>query len=138
MNWLREEFAHLDRSPKALRRFGFVLGGVSILIGVLLLLRHRAGVPPLGLGTVLIVVGFIAPKLLKYPHALWIGLSLLIGWVMTRVILTLVFFLVVTPVGLLQRLARKSNVDLRFRTGSRSYWQPREKSFAAADYRNQY
>jgi hypothetical protein len=138
MNWLREEFAHLDRSPKALRRFGFVLGGMSMLIGALLLLRHHAGLPLLGLGALIIIVGFLAPKSLKYLHALWIGLSLLIGWVMTRVILTLVFFLVVTPVGLLQRLAGKSNVDLRFRTGAISYWQPREKSLAAADYRNQY
>jgi hypothetical protein len=138
MNWLKEEFARVDRSPKSLRRFGFIVGGMSILFGVVLLLRHRAGLPLLGLGALLFATGFVAPRTLKHLHAAWIGVSLLIGWVMTRVILTLVFFLVVTPVGVLQRLVSRSGVELRFRTSARSYWLPRQKPFAPAEYRNQF
>ena len=138
MNWLKEEFLRLDRSPKALRRFGLVLGAMSILIAALLLVRHRGGLPVLGLGVLLIVLAFVAPKTLRFLHLLWIGLSLLIGWVMTRVILTLVFFVVVTPIGLLQRFVGRSGVELRFRTGATSYWRAREKLFAPANYRNQF
>lgn len=138
MNWLKEEFVRVDRSPKALRRFGFILGTMSILVGLLFLLRHRSGLPSLLIGALLIILGVVAPKTLKYFHGVWIALSLLIGWIMTRVILTLVFFLVVTPIGLLQRLLSRSGIDLRFRTGASSYWQSREKSFAPADYRNQF
>ena len=138
MNWLKEEFARVDRSPKTLRRFGFIVGAMSILFGVLLLLRHRFGVPLLGLGAILIVLGLVAPKILKHLHAAWLGLSLVIGWVMTRVILTLVFFLVLTPIGLLQRLVSRSEVDLRFRTGAHSYWLPRQKPCVPAEYRNQF
>jgi hypothetical protein len=138
MNWLKEEFLRIDRSAKALARFGFILGGISVLLGLLLLARHRTGLPLLGLGALLIIVGFFAPNALRYLHALWIGLSLLIGWLVTRLILTIVFFLVVTPIGLLQRLARRSPLEFRFRTEASSYWRPREKSFAPADYRNQF
>ena len=142
MNWLKEEFRHLDRSPKALARFGFILGGISILIGLLPLIRHRSesltALSSQAFGILLIMVAVVAPGALKYLHAVWIGLSLLIGWVMTRLILTIVFFLVVTPIGLLQRLARRSPLDLVFRTGASSYWRAREKSFAPADYRNQF
>ncbi|MFN2542791.1 MAG: SxtJ family membrane protein [Chthoniobacterales bacterium] len=142
MNWLKEEFHQLDRSPKALARFGFILGGIAILLGLLLLVRHRSGnltvLSGQVLGVLLVIMAVVAPRALKYLHAVWIGLSLLIGWVMTRVILTLVFLLVVTPIGLLQRLASRSSVDLRGRTGAASYWQPRQKTFAPADYRNQF
>jgi hypothetical protein len=138
MNWFRQEFARIDRSSKALRRFGFVVGAVSLSLGLLFLLRHRNGSALLTLGLLLIGLGAVAPRSLKYLHALWIGLSLLIGWVMTRVILTVVFFLVVTPIGLLQRLLGRSNVDLGFRTGADTYWQTHKKPFAPADYRNQF
>jgi hypothetical protein len=138
MNWLKEEFVHVDRSPKALRRFGFILGTMSILVGLLFLLRHRSGLPLLFIGALLIILGVVAPKTLRYFHAVWIAFSLLIGSIMSRVILTLVFFLVVTPIGLLQRLVSRSGIDLRFRTGASSYWQAREKSFAPTDYRNQF
>jgi hypothetical protein len=138
MNWLKEEFLRIDRSAKALARFGFILGGMSILLGLLLLARHRTGLPLLIIGVLLIGAGFFAPRALKYLHAVWIGLSLLIGWLMTRLILTIVFFLVVTPIGLLQRLVGRSPVELVFRTGASSYWRPREKSFAPDDYRNQF
>ena len=138
MHWFREEFLRIDRCAKALGRFGFVLGGMSILFGLLLLARHRTGLPLLIIGALLIGAGFFAPNALKYLHAVWIGFSLLIGWVVTRVILTIVFFLVVTPIGLLQRLAGRSPLELRFRTTTHSYWRPRKNLFATADYRNQF
>src|SRR5712691_6208446 len=142
MHWLKEEFLRIDRSAKALGRFGFILGGMSILFGLLLLARHRSenltALSSQVVGAVLIVVAFVVPNALKYLHAAWIGLSLLIGWVVTRVILTIVFFLVVTPIGLLQRLAGRSPLELHFRTAIQSYWQPRKKLFAPADYRNQF
>jgi hypothetical protein len=138
MNWLKEEFLRIDRSAKALARFGFILGGMSILLGLLLLVRHRTGLPLLVLGALLVIVGLFAPNALKYLHAVWIGLSLLIGWVVTRLILTIVFFLVVTPIGLLQRLAGGSPLALGFRSGATSYWRSRKKHFDAADYRNQF
>jgi hypothetical protein len=138
MNWLKEEFLRIDRSAKALARFGFILGGMSILLGLLLLVRHRTGLPLLVLGALLVIVGLFAPNALKYLHAVWIGLSLLIGWVVTRLILTIVFFLVVTPIGLLQRLAGGSPLELGFRSAATSYWRSRKKHFDAADYRNQF
>src|SRR5437667_4709632 len=57
---------------------------------------------------------------------------------MTRFILSIVYFLVVTPIGLLQRLFGRSQMELDFRSGASSYWRTRKKDFAAASYRNQF
>ncbi|HAF02685.1 MAG TPA: hypothetical protein DIT76_06410 [Spartobacteria bacterium] len=139
MLWLKEEFLRIDRSTKALRRFGFTLGGLSILLGLWLMLQHRPATWPFILvGTLMICAGFFALGGLKYLHAGWTIFSLVLGWVMTRVILTVVFFLVVTPVGLLQRLFRHSPLELGFRIEAGSYWLTRRKLFDPADYRNQF
>jgi hypothetical protein len=56
---------------------------------------------------------------------------------MSRLILSVLYFLVVTPIGLLQRLFGRSRLELDFRTGASSYWRMRKKAFTAADYRKQ-
>ncbi len=64
--------------------------------------------------------------------------ALAIGWVMTRVLLTIVFFLVVTPVGLLQRLFGKRAIEVDFGTNAASYWQTRTVRPMPEDYEKQF
>jgi hypothetical protein len=65
-------------------------------------------------------------------------LSLALGWVMSRILLTIAFFLIVTPIGLLQRLFGKRPLEIAFRTGANSYWQPRTARPVPADYEKQF
>ncbi len=128
MRRINEEYRMLDRSPAALRRFGLTVGAVLLLVGILLAWRGRAAGWPLvvaGGGSGLFAL--VAPGALQLFHRVWMTLSLAIGWVMTNVILTSVFFLVVTPIGLLQRLFREEALELSFRTGEESYWETRER-----------
>lgn len=67
-------------------------------------------------------------KIGKTAYHLWIGLSFAMGWVMTRVILIVVFYGVVTPIALVARLFGKRFLDISYRAPSRqSYWHEREK-----------
>jgi hypothetical protein len=65
-------------------------------------------------------------------------LALALGWVMTRVLLTIVFFLAVTPVGLVQRLLGKRAIEVAFAPEAASYWQPRMARPRTDDYEKQY
>ena len=140
MSWINEEFQKLDQSPRALRRFGLMVGAVFLVLGSIMLWRHRgAGWPLASIGTILIVLGGLAPSILKWVHALWMILALMIGWVVTRVLLTVTFFLVVTPVGLLQRLFKKRAIEVAFRADNvPSYWQARSGNFMPEDYEKQF
>src|ERR1700730_1225193 len=92
----------LKTGSRDLRKFGLTVGGVFVLLGVLLLIRHRSTYPFfLGTGAVLTARGIIWPRALKYVYIAWMALALTLGFVMSSVILTLFFFLVVTPIGLL-------------------------------------
>ena len=137
---LVEDYRKLDRSPRSLRHFGTVLGSALLLLGGLLFWRHHrsAGLLFASLGAILLVIGGVAPRLLRWIHGPWMILSIALGWIMTRVLLTLAFFLIVTPIGLLQHLFGKRPLEIAFETGAISYWQPRSYQPLPADYEKQF
>src|SRR5262249_42146807 len=97
----------MAKSPKKPQRsFCISLGGVLVVLALILLLRRRitraAGLP--GVGAVLLVLGLVAPALLKYPSKYWWKFSLAFGRVMARFWLSLLFLLVLTPVSFIWRL----------------------------------
>ena len=139
MSWINDEYQKLDRSPRALRRFGIIVGAALLVVGKLLLLGDRkAGGPFLSIGTLLLVAAAFAPSVLRYVYRPWMTLAFAMSWLVTRVILTLLFFLVVTPVGLLQRLCGKRALELHCKSGQTSYFQDRSTHPAPADYEKQF
>lgn len=139
MSWINEEYQKLDRSPRALRRFGFMVGSVILILGCFLLWRQRgAGWPLISIGTVLVLAAGMIPSLLKWVYAPWMIGALALGWVVTRILLTLVFFLVVTPVGLLQRLFGKRVIEVAWKADTTSYWRLRTDRPVPADYEKQF
>jgi hypothetical protein len=139
MSWINDEYQKLDRSSRALRRFGFTVGFVILFLGGILLWRHRgAGWPLVAIGTVLLLVAGLAPLRLKWVHGPWMIVSLALGWVVTRILLTMVFFLVVTPIGLLQRLLGKRLIEIAFDADAVTYWQPRTARVTSEDYEKQF
>jgi len=139
MSWINDEYQKLDRSPRALRRFGIIVGAAMLVVGTLLLLGDRkAGGPFLSFGVLLVVAATFAPSVLRYVYRPWMTMAFAMSWLITRLILTLVFFLVVTPIGLLQRLCGKRALELHFKSGESTYWQDRPTYPAPADYEKQF
>ena len=76
------------------------------------------------------------PTALHQVHQAWMTFALALGWVVTRIILTIVFYLIVTPVGLLQRLCGKRPLEFGFHGDETTYWQRR--STPPGDYEKQF
>ena len=112
------------RSHSIERRFGLVVGAVFAALGGWWLIRGKfqpAAPYVLGLGALLVLLGLVFPRALVIPNRLWMGLAEALSFVMTRVILGLVFCLLVTPIGLLRRML--GGDPLRRRAGpAQSYW----------------
>jgi len=86
------------------------------------------------LATAVLVLNMTAPKVFGPASKLWFGLSAVLGAVMSRVILTLVFFLVLTPMGLIRRAMGKDTLKLAaFKKGAASVFVTRGERFTAAD-----
>ncbi|MEY2576845.1 MAG: carbamoyltransferase [Verrucomicrobiota bacterium] len=135
--FLDTELEKLDCSIPALRRFAFTIGPIFVLLGGFMLWRHRiAGWPLLVLAFLLLAAAIVAPASLRFVYRPWMMLALLLGSIASRIILTLAFFLVVTPIGLLQHLFGKRALEFRFKSGETTYW--RRRPAEPVDYEKQF
>ena len=113
-------------SFRAEKEFGLIVGGVFVLLGGWWLYRGKfinAAQVALPLGTLLILLGLLWPRALVLPNRAWMLLAEGLSFVTTRIILGLVFFLIITPIGVVKRM---SGWDPLGRRGARSdsYWKP--------------
>jgi hypothetical protein len=137
---IRADLEKLKTGVRELRKFGLTVGGVFVAIGVLFLLRHKSSYPIfLGLGSTLVVFGAIWPRALKYVYVAWMTLAFTLGFVMSNVILTVFFFLLVTPMGLLSRLFGKDFLAQKLDKSAASYWISRpHETKTAESYERQF
>jgi dolichyl-phosphate-mannose--protein O-mannosyl transferase len=135
-----EEIKSIKSEKKELRQFGITMGIVLGLLGWLLLWREKDYYPYfLMLSVVLLFFGLVLPVLLKPLHKIWMTLALLIGWFVTRVIMIILFYLLVTPIGLLARLCRKNFLNTKIDRNVNSYWIPRKPiKLDKKNYENQF
>jgi polyferredoxin len=137
---IHADLKKLKTGDRDLRKFGLTIGSVFILLGLLLLLRHRSSyLFLLAAGAGLIAFGVIWPRALKYVYIAWMALAFTLGFVMSNVILVLFFFLVVTPIGLLARLFQKDFLARKWDKQAASYWIQRTREMrAAGSYERQF
>ena len=110
-----------------LRKFGIVMALAFVALGLLLLWRERlAGPYLLYVGAAFLVVAVILPPVLSPIERVWMGLARVLQVVMTMLILTLTFYVVMTPMGFLLRLSGKDLLDMRRDPNAESYWVPVE------------
>lgn len=100
------------------RSFGVSVGIVLLLIAGYLWWSDRTLAAQIvgGIGLVLTTLGRFRPSLLKWPSALWWKFALLLGHVNARVILTLIFVVVLTPIAVVWRVIGRDPLAMRRRT----------------------
>ena len=76
----------------------------------------------------------IIPKIFKYPAIVWFGFSHLLGTVMTKILLTIIFYLVVAPVSLVRKVMNMDGMNLKgFKNSDKSVWTIRDKKITRED-----
>jgi hypothetical protein len=105
------------------RGFGLVFAGFFLLVGLWPLLQGR-GVRPwaLGIATIFGVLALTRPATLAPLNRWWQRFGLLVHALVSPVVLGLLFYFTITPIGLLLRLFGKDVVRLRFEPDATSYW----------------
>jgi hypothetical protein len=129
------------RSYRSEREFGLIVGGVFVLFSAWWMYRAKFTTSRdvvMVLGATLVLFGVLFPQALVYPNKAWMLLAEGLSYVSTRVILSFVFFIVLTPIGLIKRAMgwdplhrRSSPLDTYWRPYSRRQLDPRhyEKMF---------
>ena len=123
-----EEIKNINTDKKEIRKFGFLIGAVLIAISIFMLWKALSYYQLVFvIGTIFIILGFFIPMVLKPIYIIWMTFATILGWIMTRVILAILFYLIVTPIGLIARVFGVKFLDVSWRNNVNSYWNKRDK-----------
>ena len=118
------------------RSFGIVFFIVFILIGFYPLIDNgELRLWSLIISIIFLVLGLINSKLLNPLNILWFKFGLFLGKIISPVILGVIFFIVVTPTGILMRFFKKDLLNIKFNS-NKSYWI--EKKGQKSKMKNQF
>ena len=116
----------INKQPdkKELRNFGFITGGLTpVFFGLLLpwLFGHNFPRWPWIIAVVLVAWALVLPMSLKPVYRVWMTIGLCLGWINTRIILSIMFYLIILPVGAVMRLAGKDPMARSINREQKSY-----------------
>ncbi len=115
-----------NTSFRAEREFGLLVGLMAILIGSWRFYRGHWGAVAtafLGAGSALAIFGLLFPRALVLPNRWWMAMARWLSLITTPILLGIIFFLIIMPIGVIKRLFGWD--PLRRRAPSTaSYWSP--------------
>jgi hypothetical protein len=117
-----KEAGHMENTKKQHRSFALMVGGIFVVIGLWPLI-HSEGIRlwAVILGSVLMVLGVLVPGRLGPIYKAWMAVGYVLGWVNTRLILGVIYYGLLTPMGLVMRLWGRDAMRLRNDHGASTY-----------------
>tara|TARA_B100000029_G_C17579674_1_gene959232 strand:+ start:725 stop:1138 length:414 start_codon:yes stop_codon:yes gene_type:complete len=137
---LIEELKYIKNDKSDYSKFGITVGIILIIISGILFWKTKESFQLfLIIGIVLNLLGAIAPILLKPMYWIWMIFAVIMGWFMTNIILILLYYTMLTPIGLISRLFGKRFLDLQWNREDKSYWKYRYQNLMdKARYKKQF
>jgi len=129
-----------DFSIKNLRKFGITMFVAFLVIALLILIRHKHNPTAIAsISALFLVAALTIPIALKPIYIAWMKLALILSWINTRLILLIVFYLVITPIGFFMRLFGNDPLDMRIEKKTTTYWRAKNKQpNELADYQKRF
>ena len=126
-----------QNQKKELRQFGFILTLILSFFSWRLLNKELwlHSQVFLGLGTFSFILSIFAPLILRFPHRLLSFIAKYIGWVNTRIILSIIYYFIFTPVAIFFRIIKNDFLERFWDARSPSYWiirkdvEPKKESY---------
>ena len=135
-----EEIKNIKSEKNDLRKFGITIGTIFLIVAGLFFWKENESFQLfLTIGITLFAVGIVMPVILKPVYWVWMVFATVLGWFMTRVILSLLFYVIFTPIGLIARSFGKQFLDLKWDKTDSTYWNYHSESiFDKEKYEKQF
>jgi hypothetical protein len=132
---------NLNPTRNELRNFGLAALAFSAIVATIVFRRTgstSAAATIVSVGVIVAVLGFVLPKAIRPVFVVMTIVGYPIGWVMTHAIMGVIFYLVVTPVGVIMRLCGRDPMERGFDRRAASYWKPRRTDSDSRRYFRQF
>ena len=111
-----------EKNHSSNKSFGIVFFILFIIIGFYPLLNDGyLRIWSIVVSIIFLILGLINAKILTPLNKVWFKFGIILGKIVSPIIMLLIFFLVVTPTGLIMRLLKKDLLSLKF-NNEKSYW----------------
>ena len=141
LNWISmiNEIRNIPITKRNLRQFCLLIGLIFFIVSAYFYYNDNrvSSLYPFGC-LFFIAIAVIYPYLVKPIFYLWMIFGIIIGWFMSRIILTGVFFFIMTPIGLIGRLINYQFIELKWDKNKTSYWNERLENNDLDDHMYQY
>jgi hypothetical protein len=115
-------------SGQEVKKFGILFAAICAAAWVYLLFKESPAWIWFGLGTVFFATtGFLAQPILRPVYVVWMKFAFALGWINTRILLGIFFYLIITPIGLVMRLVGKDILDQKLDRSAKTYWKKRDR-----------
>jgi len=114
---------------RRLRSFGLIvgLGFAVVAFAPVFLSRHSPRMWALAVSVALSGTALVAPSALRSFHRVWMTIGEGLGWVNSRIILSILYYFLIVPIGAIQRMSGKDAMRRRFDAGADTYKVPRAR-----------
>jgi len=120
------EISKIKNRKNDLRNFGVIVGLIFLTIsGYLFWIEKESFQIFLMVGILLFLVGIAIPIILKPIYLVWMYFGIVLGKIMTLMILSIMFYLIVTPIGLISKCLGKKFMELKTHKTNSTYWKYR-------------
>lgn len=122
-----QELKNIKSTRSELKKFGYTMTVVLLIISLIIYLYSNSiYIYFASSAGILLLLTLIAPKLLLPFQKVWMGLAVILNFIMTRIILSLLYYLILTPLGLILKLTGKDFMERTLSKNKSSYWNIRE------------
>lgn len=129
LNDITFEFNGISKTKKDFKKFGIMIGIIlGIFSGLLFIYEKDSFYIFSYLGLCSFLFGLLVPILLKPFYYFWMFFAIVLGWFMTRVILTLLYFFIMTPLSIIGKIFGQDFLYIYPKNNPDSFWNNRENS----------
>lgn len=128
---IKQLLKEIDSSEKRVKQFAWLFVIIGILVvPAIIIYKHgefsNASFLSLILGFIFLIAGLYFHKVLIPIYKVWMLLALVLGLIMTKVIITIVFYLIMTPIGVIKKGDLTRSMHLKFSDSKETYWKKKE------------
>lgn len=112
-----------EATSKELRSFAFLVGGALVVLWAYRAFAHgRWSIVLIAIAFICFALGAFYSHILQWPYRAWMRVGEHMGAVVSWVLLSIFFYLILTPIALIHRLFVRDPLELRIHRGDRSYF----------------
>ena len=129
------QIKNISTGKSDIQKFGYTIATILLIVAGFIFFEGKESYQYLiVISSIFFCFGLITPILLKPLYIIWMVLAVILGWFMSRLTLIILFYFILTPIGLVGKLFGQNFLGNNFNSSAKSYWNLRDSKSEINQY----